>query len=71
VEIKSILNEKGNGNLRRIFLEQITDEVYPLLKPKELQINLNVSPQFRIYGDGTGRNPWDSCFVNFNGIYFS
>ncbi|WP_312072325.1 HAMP domain-containing sensor histidine kinase, partial [Anaerotignum propionicum] len=35
------------------FLEQITDEVYPLLKPKELQINLNISPHFRIYGDGT------------------
>lgn len=35
------------------FLEQITDEVYPLLKPKELKINLNVSPHFKIYGDGT------------------
>lgn len=34
------------------FLEQITDEFYPLCIPKKLQINLNVSPNFKIYGDG-------------------
>ncbi|MFD3156805.1 sensor histidine kinase [Haloimpatiens sp. FM7330] len=34
------------------FLQQITDELYPLLIPKKLQINLDVSPNFRIYGDG-------------------
>ncbi|ACA55453.1 VanS [Clostridium botulinum A3 str. Loch Maree] len=34
------------------FLQQITDEFYPLCIPKKLQIDLNISPNFKIYGDG-------------------
>ena len=34
------------------FLEQITDEFYPLCIPKKLQMDLNVSPNFKVYGDG-------------------
>ncbi|GAA0125681.1 hypothetical protein UT300019_15830 [Clostridium sp. CTA-19] len=35
------------------FLEQITDELYPLLLPKQLKLDLNASSNIRIYGDGT------------------
>ncbi|MHB9942789.1 sensor histidine kinase [Clostridium sporogenes] len=35
------------------FLQQITDEFYPLCIPKKLQIDLNVSSNFKIYGDGS------------------
>lgn len=35
------------------FLQQITDELYPLLMPKKLQIELDIIPGFKIYGDGS------------------
>lgn len=34
------------------FLQQITDELYPLLIPKKLQIKLDIVPDFKVYGDG-------------------
>jgi len=34
------------------FLQQITDEFYPLCMPKKLQIDLDVSKNLKIYGDG-------------------
>jgi len=34
------------------FLQQITDELYPLLMPKKLQIELDIISEFKIYGDG-------------------
>jgi two-component system sensor histidine kinase VanS len=34
------------------FLQQITDELYPLLMPKKLQMELDIIPGFKIYGDG-------------------
>ncbi|WP_035291087.1 HAMP domain-containing sensor histidine kinase [Clostridium sp. KNHs214] len=34
------------------FLQQITDELYPLFMPKNLQVNLKVSSDLKIYGDG-------------------
>lgn len=34
------------------FLQQITDELYPLLMPKKLQMKLDIVPGFKIYGDG-------------------
>lgn len=34
------------------FLEQITDELYPLLKVKKLQIQLDIVQDFKIYADG-------------------
>lgn len=34
------------------FLQQITDELYPLLMPKKLQMKLDMVPDFKIYGDG-------------------
>ena len=33
------------------FLQQITDELYPLLMPKKLQMKLDIIPGFKVYGD--------------------
>ena len=35
------------------FLQQITDELYPLFVPKKLQLKLSIIPDFKIYGDGS------------------
>lgn len=35
-----------------IFFEQITDELYPLLIPKKLEMNTDITVGLRIYGDG-------------------
>lgn len=34
------------------FFQQITDELYPLLIPKKLQMKLDIASGFKIYGDG-------------------
>lgn len=34
------------------FLQQLTDELYPLLMPKNLQMKLDIASDFKIYGDG-------------------
>ena len=34
------------------FLEQITDELYPLLKQKDLKLELEIDQKFKLYADG-------------------
>ena len=36
----------------RFFLEQITEELYPLLSPKKIRIELDIKPNFKLYADG-------------------
>ncbi|MDD3840413.1 MAG: HAMP domain-containing sensor histidine kinase [Clostridia bacterium] len=36
----------------RFFLQQITDELYPLFIQKKLEVDLNIPTDFKIYGDG-------------------
>jgi two-component system, OmpR family, sensor histidine kinase VanS len=35
------------------FLEQLTEELYPLLRDKNLRININIPPNMKIYADGS------------------
>lgn len=35
------------------FLEQLTEELYPLLKEKNLKFDINITPRIKIYADGS------------------
>ncbi|WP_411167468.1 sensor histidine kinase [Clostridium sp. MB05] len=43
---KSLLNAE-------FFLEQLTEELYPLLRDKNLRIDINIPPNMKIYADGS------------------